>query len=48
MRLALALVLFGLTAFTMIGDGHIRVTTLSMLLGLGGVAVLLSHFRLKK
>ena len=48
MRIVIAIILFALAAFTMIGDGSIHINLLSVLLALGGLSVLLSHFRLRK
>ena len=45
MRIAIALLLFGLTAFSSLDANGIHINTLTLLLGLGGLSVLISHFR---
>lgn len=48
MRIVIAVILFALAAYAMIGDGHIHINPLTLLLALGGLSVLLSHIRLRK
>ena len=48
MRIVIAVILFALAVFAMIGDGHIHINTLTLLLALGGLSVLISHFQVRK